>query len=98
MHSLKLACRFLWKDRTFAALATIVLTIGIGGVATQFGVANGMFLRLPTFPEAERLVSISPLDSARIQSVGGAASPDLVAWRAGQHSFEELAMVALRAE
>ncbi|HYP16975.1 MAG TPA: ABC transporter permease, partial [Opitutus sp.] len=96
MHDLHLAFRFLSKDRSFSLLAVLVLALGIGAVATQFSVVNGMLLRPPAYPHAERLVSISMVDTQRNLSLGGASLPDFVAWRDTQQSFAEFAAYAAR--
>ncbi|HVU32089.1 MAG TPA: ABC transporter permease [Opitutaceae bacterium] len=95
-QDLRLARRFLWKDRTFAFLAILVLTLGIGGVATQFSVLNGMLLRLPAFPHAERLMAVSLVDTTRNQPTGGAGVSDYLDWQAMQRSFESLALYGAR--
>ena len=96
LSDLRIAHRVLLKERSFTFLAIFVLAVGIGGVATQFSVINGMMLRLPAFPHAERLMSVSLVNTLRNQSIGGAGIADYVEWRAGQRSFEDLACYAAR--
>jgi predicted permease len=96
MNDLLLARRFLWRDRTFAVLATIVLALGIGAVTTQFSVVNGMLLRLPGFPHAERLMAVSLVDTARNRPIGGAGTADYLDWLAQQQSFEHMALYGAR--
>ena len=91
MNDLRIAWRVLTKERSFSLLAILVLTLGIGGVATQFSVVNGLLLRPAGFPHAERLMSVSPFDPARNRATGGASTADFLDWRAAQQSFEELA-------
>jgi len=96
LSELKFARRALIKERAFSALAVVVLALGIGGVATQFSIINGLMLRPPAFPHAERLMSVSLVDTVRHQVVGGATSADYLDWRASQQSFEELALFGAR--
>jgi predicted permease len=94
--NLRYTWRVLNKARSFSLLAIFVLALGIGGVATQFSIINGMILRLPAFPHAERLMSVSLVNTTRGQPVGGAGTADYLDWRASQQSFEEIALYAPR--
>lgn len=91
MTDLRIAWRVLFKERSFSLLAILVLTLGIGGVATQFSVVNGLLLRPAAFPHAEQLMAVSLFDPARNRAAGGAATADYLDWRAAQQSFESLA-------
>lgn len=90
-RDVRFAGRFLVKDRAFSALAVLVLTLGIGGVATQFSVVNGLLLRPPAYPQPERLVSVSLVDTQRNQAVRGVSFSDYLEWQNAQRSFQELA-------
>jgi putative ABC transport system permease protein len=91
LSDLRIAWRVLTKERSFSLLAILVLALGIGGVATQFSVVNGLILRPAAFPHAGRLMSVSLFDPIRNRAVGGALTADYLEWRAAQQSFEELA-------
>ncbi len=96
LSDLKFARRALTKERSFSALAVLVFAIGIGGVATMFSVVNGLMIRPPAFPHAERLMSVSLVNTNRSQPIGGASSADFLDWRAGQQAFAELALYGAR--
>ena len=96
LSDLRAVRRVLFKERCFSLLAVLVLALGIGGVATQFSVINGLMLRPPAFPNARRLMSVSLVDTTRNQVVGGASTADYLDWCATQRSFEELACYAAR--
>ena len=96
LSDLRAVRRVLFKERCFSLLAVLVLALGIGGVATQFSVINGLMLRPPAFPNARRLMSVSLVDTTRNQVVGGASTADYLDWSATQRSFEELACYAAR--
>jgi predicted permease len=96
LSDLRIAWRGLFKERTFSLLAIFVLALGIGGVATQFSVINGMMLRLPAFPHAERLMSVSLVNTTQNRVLGGASIADYLDWQATQQSFEEIAVYAAR--
>jgi putative ABC transport system permease protein len=52
------AARSLRKDRRFAAIATLVLALGIGGNTTVFSLVNALLLNPFPYPHSERLVEI----------------------------------------
>ena len=96
LSDLRIAWRVLSKERSLSLLAVLVLTLGIGGVATQFSVINGLMLRPPAFPHAERLMDVSLFNTTQNRAVGGAATADYLDWCAAQQSFEELASYGAR--
>ena len=58
LRDLRLGFRVLIKEKSFCALAVIVLALGICGVTTMFSVVNGVMLRGFSFPNAARLASV----------------------------------------
>ena len=86
--------RVLIKEKSFCALAVIVLALGIAGVTTMFSVVNGVMLRGFSFPNASRLVSLNFIDpsSSTFFGVNGQISAkDYEELRPQQQSFERLA-------
>src|SRR2546428_2566365 len=61
-RDLRIGLRVLVKEKSFCALAVIVLALGICGVTTMFSVVNGVMLRGFSFPNADRLVSANFID------------------------------------
>ena len=61
-RDLRIGLRVLVKEKSFCALAVIVLALGICGVTTMFSVVNGVMLRGFSFPNADRLVSVNFID------------------------------------
>ena len=76
LRDLRIGLRVLVKEKSFCALAVIVLALGICGVTTMFSVVNGVMLRGFSFPNAERLVSANFIDptSATFFGVNGQIS------------------------
>jgi predicted permease len=86
--------RVLIKEKSFCALAVIVLALGIAGVTTMFSVVNGVMLRGFAFPNAGRLASLNFIDpsSSTFFGVNGQISAkDYEELRPQQQSFERLA-------
>jgi predicted permease len=94
LRDVRIGLRVLVKERSFCALAVIVLALGICGVTTMFSVVNGVMLRGFSFPNAGRLASANFIDpsSANFFGVNGqTTSMDYVELLPEQQSFEMLA-------
>jgi len=93
-QDLRIGVRVLIKEKSFCALAVIVLALGICGVTTMFSVVNGVMLRGFSFPTADRLASASFIDpsSANFFGVNGqVSSMDFDELLPQQQSFELMA-------
>jgi putative ABC transport system permease protein len=94
LRDLRIGARVLIKDRSFSALAIVVLALGICGVTTMFSVVNGVMLRGFSFPTAKRLASINFIDPSTrtFAGVNGQIfAEDFEDFRTSQKSFERLA-------
>jgi putative ABC transport system permease protein len=94
LQDIRIGVRVLIKERSFCALAVIVLALGICGVTTMFSVVNGVMLRGFSFPTADRLVSANFVDpsSATFFGVNGQiSSMDFDEVLPQQQSFEMMA-------
>ena len=94
IRDVRIGFRVLVKERSFCALAVVVLALGISGVTTMFSVVNGVMLRGFSFPNAARLVSVNFVDpsTATFFGVNGqVSSMDYDELRPQQRSFEMLA-------
>jgi len=92
----RIGARVLRKEKSFCALAVLVLALGICGVTTTFSVVNGALLRGFSFPNAERLMGIQVIDvTQRNANLAGFGSQifalDYEDMRAQQKSFDMLA-------
>jgi predicted permease len=95
---LRIGFRLLVKERSFCALAILVLALGIGGVTTMFSVVNGVMLRGFSFPNADRLMSINFIDPTSTNFFGAngrVSSMDFEEFRPAQRSFEVVAAYLL---
>ena len=94
LQDLRIGLRILVKEKSFCALAVVVLALGICGVTTMFSVVNGVMLRGFSFPNADRLASANFIDpsSANFFGVNGQMSAmDFEELRPDQKSFEAMA-------
>ena len=93
-RDIRIGLRVLVKEKSFCALAVVVLALGIGAVTTMFSVVNGVTLRGFSFPNAPRLVGLNLVDpsTATFFGVNGQISAmDYDELRPQQRSFEMLA-------
>jgi len=93
-RDVRIGLRVLIKEKSFCALAVVVLALGIAGVTTMFSVVNGVMLRGFSFPNAARLVSVNFVDptSATFFGVNGQiSSMDFQELLPQQTSYEMLA-------
>ena len=94
LQDLRIGLRILVKEKSFCALAVVVLALGICGVTTMFSVVNGVMLRGFSFPNADRLASANFIDpsSANFFGVNGQMSAmDFEELLPDQKSFEAMA-------
>lgn len=70
LRDLRIGLRVLVKEKSFCALAVLVLALGICGVTTMFGVVNGVMLRGFSFPNAARLASANFIDPSTASVFG----------------------------
>jgi predicted permease len=94
LRDLRIGARVLVKEKSFCALAVLVLALGICGVTTMFSVVNGVMLRGFSFPNADRLASanfIDPTSKTFFGVNGQISSMDFEELLPQQKSFESLA-------
>jgi predicted permease len=93
---LRYACRQVARSPGFAALAVVMLGLGIGATTTIFSVINGLFLRPPAqMREPERLVSIFTSDFSG-PAFGTSSHPDYVDFAAGVPGLAAIAAASPR--
>src|SRR5262249_44343342 len=93
-QDIQVGFRVLIKEKSFCALAVIVLALGICGVTTMFSVVNGVMLRGFSFPNAARLESVNFIDPTSRNAFGvngQVSSMDFEEIRHQQQSIELLA-------
>ena len=94
VQDLRVGFRVLLREKGFCALAVFVLALGICGVTTTFSIVNGVMLRGFSFPNSQRLVSITFIDPTSKNFFGFnniIYSKDYEEMRKSQRSFEKMA-------
>jgi putative ABC transport system permease protein len=94
VRDVRVGLRVLVKERSFCALAILVLALGICGVATMFAVVNGVMIKGFSFPNAGRLGHvdfIDPTSGTGRRANGRVSSMDFAELAAEQRSFTMMA-------
>jgi putative ABC transport system permease protein len=93
LYDLRFAIRQLRKNPGFALTTILTLALGIGASTAMFSLVNSVLLRPLPFPEPDRLMMISPLDTSSVKSgvPESLSYPDFFDWRSRQHSFDAIA-------
>ncbi len=91
LQDLRYAVRQLRKSPGFATVAIVTLALGIGANTAIFSVVNSVLLRPLSFPESDRLVSVSESKpSSRIEHFS-VSPPDFFDWRDQNRVFSGIA-------
>ncbi|MGI9179681.1 MAG: ABC transporter permease [Longimicrobiaceae bacterium] len=89
LQDLRFAARSLAKNPGFTAVAVLTLALGIGANTAIFSVVNSVLLRPLPYADADRVVMVwnSLSNSEKVWL----SEPELMDYRAGVRSFEQLA-------
>lgn len=92
---LRHALRSLLKERGFAALAILMLGLGLGTTTAVFSLVDGVLLKPLPYPEAGRLVTIREVmpKIARLYPSLPVNAAHFVAWRNECPSFEAMSVI-----
>ncbi|HKE21099.1 MAG TPA: ABC transporter permease [Bryobacteraceae bacterium] len=104
MKDLRYAGRSLRRSPGFAALAVLIMALGIGANTAVFSVVNAVLLRPLAYRDPDRIVTLS---STRIEAASGArrppqsqlgpvSGPDFWDWHDRSSSFEAMAYYRTR--
>lgn len=104
MKDLRYAGRFLRRSPGFAALAVLMMALGIGANTAVFSVVNAVLLRPLAYRDPDRIVTLS---GARTDAAAGArrppqdqigpvSGPDFLDWHDRSSSFEAMAYYRTR--
>ncbi len=89
-RDLRYAARTLLRTPGFAAVAMLVMAIGIGASVSLFTVIHSVLLRPLPFPRPDRLVAIYSQDAA--SSHNTVAPGDFYDWQNASHGYEQMAI------
>lgn len=91
LQDLRHGLRGLVKNLSFSIVAVVTLAIGIGANTAIFSVVNGVLLRPLSFPNPNRLLSVTLVGRENAQEVFPLSEADFLDWQAQNRSFEKIA-------
>jgi putative ABC transport system permease protein len=90
LSDLRFAARMMWKSPGFAAVACLIVALGVGANTAIFSLINGVLLSPLPFDRPEQLTFVWSLDKDT-GSANSVAYPDYLDWREQSQLFESLA-------
>jgi putative ABC transport system permease protein len=88
-HDIRVALRALWRQKTFAAAATLTLALGIGPNTAIFSAVEALLLRPLPFPDSDRLVRVESMRGGESGSISYREARDM---QELQNVFEDVAV------
>ena len=88
LKDLRFAWRLLRRRPGFSAVVLLTLAVGIGANTVMFSVVNTVLLRPLPYGDADRLVSVEPVDPARRPAF--TAPPDYYAYRERTQTLDRI--------
>jgi predicted permease len=88
--------RMLMRNPGFAAVAILVLALGIGANVTVFTLANAFLFKNLPFDDSDRILYVSNMLRTRPGTVRSVSYPDFIEFREQAKSFEGLAAFSNR--
>lgn len=93
-HDLRFALRVMRRQAVPSVVAVLCIALGIGATTAMFSIANTLLLRPLPYAHGDRLVAVHiAMGDGRNHTTPVNSLPDVVDWRARQHSFTQLAAV-----
>ena len=90
LQDLSYGVRMLRKNPGFAAVAILIMALGIGANTAMFSVVNAVLLKPLAYPEPDRIVSVATLWKEH-SSRGQVSAPDYHDWHDQSTAFESMA-------
>lgn len=91
LHDIRYGLRGIFKNPSFAVVALLTLTLGIGGTTAMFSVVNAVLLRQLPYQDPSRLVLIRELIPKIDSTPISVPAPDILDFRDRSQAFSGVA-------
>ena len=91
VRDIRTALRYFRRNLGFFAVCVVNLALGIGATTAVFSVAEALLLRLPPYPDSDRLVTLRSVETVSDHPVTRVAPGLLADWQERAKSFEAVA-------
>jgi putative ABC transport system permease protein len=91
--NLRASFRSVWRDKTFAAMTLLLLTIGIGNCTAIFTIVNTVLIRPIPYANPDRIVTVWT-QGTKTGRVGTISAPDFKDFQQQSQSFQALSVFA----
>ncbi|HEY7855135.1 MAG TPA: ABC transporter permease, partial [Terriglobales bacterium] len=92
-RDIQYGARLLRRTPLVTALAILVLALGIGANTALFSLVQGVLMAPLPYPQPERLAAVYMNFAPQNNPRGHLCLADFLAWRAGNHAFEDTALI-----
>jgi putative ABC transport system permease protein len=90
LQDVRFAFRLFARQRGFFATTLLTIALGVALSSTVFAVVDGVLFRPLPYRQPERLVALYGAVRVEDQPTMPVSWPDLIDWRAGSRSFEQI--------
>jgi putative ABC transport system permease protein len=91
IKDLRYSIRSLLKQPAFTLIAVATLALAIGGNSAMFTVVNAVLLRPLQYPESDRIVMLTGLNTVRGIAQSNMSAPDFADWQKQSQAFDQMA-------
>src|SRR3954451_17962870 len=91
--NLRASFRSVWRDKTFAAMTLLLLTIGIGACTAIFTIVNTVLIRPIPYSDPDRIVTVWT-QGIKTGRAGQISAPDFNDFKQQSKSFRALSAFA----
>src|SRR3954447_22320115 len=89
--NLRASFRSVWRDKTFAAMTLLLLTLGIGACTAIFTIVNTVLIRPIPYADPDRIVTVWT-QSNETGRTGWVSGPDFKDFQQQSRSFKALSL------
>jgi putative ABC transport system permease protein len=90
LRDVRYGVRLLFRSKSYASVAILTLSLGIGAATAVFSVVDGVLLRPLPYPDPDRIVRLFQVDGTGRRN-NMVSEPNFEDWKTGTRSFSAMA-------